>query len=158
PSRRPLQAMVPAFFRTSRRSSTDSASGTSRATPLPCSVTTRVAPRLTSRTHSLSFALSSRMPTRRGFMAFVSTFYHMWSHLRLFDFGAHSRRVPFRVCQSFSGTPGVLSFPALQTKTRITHGPERPARDAADGLVPNFIRILGCADAWVRQSHRSSVL
>ena len=67
PNRRPLHAMVPLFLSVSSRSSRDRASGTIRATVRPCSVTTIVAPIFTSRTHALSFALSSRMPTLRSF-------------------------------------------------------------------------------------------
>jgi hypothetical protein len=41
-------------------------SGRLRATGRPCSVTTIVPPLLTSRTHSLSFDFSSRIPIRRS--------------------------------------------------------------------------------------------
>lgn len=65
-SRRPLQRIPPARRSASTRSSRESDSGMMRATRRPCSVTTMVAPFLTSRTHSLSFDLSSRMPIRRS--------------------------------------------------------------------------------------------
>ena len=61
-SRRPLHAMAPALLRASTRTRKEAASGMMRATGRPCSVTTIVLPALTSRTHSLSVAFSSRMP------------------------------------------------------------------------------------------------
>jgi hypothetical protein len=73
--------MVPAFLNVSSRSTRERASGTIRATLRPRSVTTIVAPIFTSRTHSLSFDLSSRMETLRSFMSLrETTFYYLWSH------------------------------------------------------------------------------
>src|SRR5207247_5525158 len=58
--------MPPVRLRTSSRSASELASAIIRATGRPCSVTTIVPPFLTSRTHSLSFDFSSRIPTRRS--------------------------------------------------------------------------------------------
>jgi hypothetical protein len=58
-NRRPLNATVPAFLSDSTRSRRGTASGMMRATGWPRSVTTIVLPDVTSRTHSLSVALSS---------------------------------------------------------------------------------------------------
>ena len=52
----PLHAITPARLSASTRSGSDAASGTSRATGRPYSVTTIVLPAFTSRTHSLSVA------------------------------------------------------------------------------------------------------
>ena len=49
-----------------------------RATGWPWSVTTMVLPALTSRTHSLSVDLSSRMPIRFSRGPIETTFYQMW--------------------------------------------------------------------------------
>src|SRR4051812_18517960 len=62
--------MPPASISDARRSRTDVLSGMRRATARPRSVITMVWPSPTSRTHSLNFALSSRIPIRRSLIPF----------------------------------------------------------------------------------------
>jgi hypothetical protein len=87
----PTRVTVPCRARlfegsTGQQERAELASAIIRATGRPCSVTTIVPPFLTSRTHSLNFDFSSRIPMRRSAMTPLSrdetTFYHMQPHHR----------------------------------------------------------------------------